>query len=347
MADEEIYKDDEESIENAVQFTLDYLKRLPLTINQDDPDVEKDLNIFLTHKLQGDDSKLIFNSGLLFNLAHKIYAYSKKNQKKIIQIFIHWIECEDIFRILLLESGILANLTELLHNNRSVTIKFLISLCENPICAQRVAFSLSFSDFISEKPTTKPNINNDIELLLLLLEPNFEIFKRIFIDALCFIISENPEHISYIIFRIIEKIEESKFVKQILHLLQDQDIRKIIQSSSLPNDLNKTAIAMKIIDFLIDQNNEAKDGIFLDIISVYDDLLFDEKALIIHFIASFDFTTNDEFFSFFLKHDELIEFSDIKIIFDQILENLIKNDLQQIEALIEEDKWEQMYQRLL
>ena len=71
-----------------------------------------------------------------------------------------------------------------------------------------------------------------------------------------------------------------------------------------------------------------KDGIFLDIISVYDDLLFDEKALIIHFIASFDFTTNDEFFSFFLKHDELIEFSDIKIIFDQILENLIKNDLQ-------------------
>ena len=82
MADEEIYKDDEESIENAVQFTLDYLKRLPLTINQDDPDVEKDLNIFLTHKLQGDDSKLIFNSGLLFNLAHKIYAYSKKNQKK-------------------------------------------------------------------------------------------------------------------------------------------------------------------------------------------------------------------------------------------------------------------------
>ena len=246
-----------------------------------------------------------------------------------------------------MESGILANLTELLHNNRSVTIKFLISLCENPICAQRVAFSLSFSDFISEKPTTKPNINNDIELLLLLLEPNFEIFKRIFIDALCFIISENPEHISYIIFRIIEKIEESKFVKQILHLLQDQDIRKIIQSSSLPNDLNKTAIAMKIIDFLIDQNNEAKDGIFLDIISVYDDLLFDEKALIIHFIASFDFTTNDEFFSFFLKHDELIEFSDIKIIFDQILENLIKNDLQQIEALIEEDKWEQMYQRLL
>ena len=105
-------------------------------------------------------------------------------------------------------------------------------MCENPIRDQRAAFSLSFSDFISEKATTKQNINTDIELLLLLFEPNFEILKTLFIDALlvCFILSENPERISFVIFTIIEKVEESKFVKQILHLLQDKECEKSLKN---------------------------------------------------------------------------------------------------------------------
>ena len=308
--------------------------------------LEDDLNFFLQYPLQTDDCQIIFDSGLLFKLNHYIFSLSKKIQHKILKLFMHWIEFDEVFSIFIIESGFLINITKHLQDHRDITIELLISLSKNTICARRVALSLKFSDFISN-PISLATCSNYIELLLLLLNSSYKNFEKTFRDSLYLLFSTNQIEISYILMSIIEKCENSPICNNIFNILLDDDLKSIILNPSFP-DVKKNELAINIIDFIKNDKKDIKmEYLFVQIREIFDILTYQEKSFIIHFLYSFDFYQNDTFIDFFVDHDDIIELPNIDKLLLQILQQIVKYHLNDLEEFTQNAEWELLYMSLL
>ena len=330
-------------------LTIESIDHISFEFQQNQIGLE--LDFFLQYPLKANDTQIIFNSGLLFKLNYSIFTMSSQNQKKILQIFNHWMNFDETFCLLIIESGFLLNVTKLMMDHREDTINLLITLSQNSICAKRVSFSLGLCDFFADSQITAETLKNYIELLLLLLEANFEGFEDTFYNSIHMFFKTSPKSISFILFTIIDKTENSLRVHQIFDILQKNDLRELIFNSSNEKDKEKNELAMNIIQFLqtYDRSErlENQDQIFSQIREVFTDLSFSEKSFLIHYMHEFEFYQNETFLDFFQEQKDLIEIPNIDELFHQILQYLVNDHLSDLDNLIKGEAWDNIYTLLL
>ena len=264
--------------------------------------LENNLLYLSSFSFQGNELQTIYSSGILPKMNFFMLQLPQEMQIAVLIFFKNMVESNELFSLLLLESGLFLNIPILWIQLRHNTAQLLIQLAKHKLAAQRIILFLQDFHFDDINLFSDEAKNATIELLFSLLTMDPFGSEHLFCHSISQILTSDPSLKSDIFFKVIEVGQEIEICDELYQWFESEEIKPLWFEEQ--ND-NYCKIYEWMINIALGKANEDDAIGLIDLIQdTFVLFTINQKELILDFFMRFNLYQIDNFVSFFASECE-------------------------------------------
>ena len=266
--------------------------------------LEDELLFLSSFRFNGNEIQTIHSSGLLPKLNFHLLHFSVEMQIEILVFFLHMVKSNELFSLLLIESGFFINLSVLWDQLRHNTGNLLIKLAKNRLIAQRIILFFDGQSFTDINFYSDEAKQVTIKLLFTVLKMDPFSSENLFIQSIRQILTADPSLSINIGFGIIEAAKGLEICQDLFNWYLSDEIKELWFFEN-DQDLKTLCQFIECIITHVLKSEASNSSTLISLVKNGFDLLsFNQKELVCEFINQFQLYENDHFVEVFALHIE-------------------------------------------